>query len=327
MIDTRKNMVDCLSDKQADRIIIIPYADLDNANTGVNIKKQGNRKEIYLKNCCVALLSAKHYNADSDVALVTNIEVPTTYKNLLINNNIKIIKADFDSFRFTENYTWALAFYKLCALKYVLSKFDYKYISYLDSDVYVQSSFENIWKECDYNIMLYDINHGLQVVDYRKFMDETFSFLNNREYITHYGGEFFAAKRENALNFIVLCEKIFSKMIEQNTVTQFGDEFILCIAANEYKNNVKNAGAYVYRYWTDSFRLVSTNYERNRVTVLHVPDEKQRGMIKLFDNYYKKSRIPALNKVYKYLSLSRLSLVTKMKITLKNVLKKYEIYS
>ena len=306
---------------------MIPYADLDNANTGVNITKRSNRKEIYLKNCCVALLSAKRYNKDCDVALVTNIDVPDNYQRLLLRNNIKIISVNFDSFRFADKYTWALAFYKLCALKHVVKEYDYKYYAYLDSDVYVQSSFDCIWKECDCNIMLYDINHGLQVENYRRLMSEVFEFRGKREIITHYGGEFFAANRENSEKFIDSCEKVFAKMNANGTVTQFGDEFILCVAASEYRSIVKNSGAYIYRYWTGSFRLVSTNYERNKVAILHVPDEKQRGMIKLFDKFYRQDKVPELKKVYKILRLSKLDSITKLKIVIKKILKKYETYN
>ena len=72
-----------------DRIILIPYANKDNANTGVNIKDNSGRIDLYLKNCCVALASARYYNPDCDVALATNIDVPSEYLKFLNENNIK----------------------------------------------------------------------------------------------------------------------------------------------------------------------------------------------------------------------------------------------
>ena len=127
-------------------IIIVPYANDVDMCTGVNIKSEDSFN-IYMKNCCVALLSAKKYNADSDVALVTNIEAPEPYKKILCDNEILIIKAPFDAFKFADNYKWGLAFYKLCALKYVVENTEYDFYSYLDADVYIQSSFSNIWRE------------------------------------------------------------------------------------------------------------------------------------------------------------------------------------
>lgn len=103
--------------------------------------------------------------------------------------------------------------------------------------------------------------------------------------VTHYGGEFFAANKEDAQVFSFDCLKIYQKMIERNFVTTHGDEFILSIAAFNMANKVKNAGAYVHRFWTGSLRVISTNYKYDPVTVLHVPAEKQDGMVRLYRYY------------------------------------------
>ncbi len=48
-------------------LICIPFAYEENMNSGVNVSIKGKGKiEIYLKNACVALISAKYYNPDSD---------------------------------------------------------------------------------------------------------------------------------------------------------------------------------------------------------------------------------------------------------------------
>ena len=56
-------------------LILIPYANKEAYKTGVNLCSS-NRLEVYLKNCCVACMSAKQ-NAcqQADVALVTNIDI------------------------------------------------------------------------------------------------------------------------------------------------------------------------------------------------------------------------------------------------------------
>lgn len=44
-------------------LICIPFAYEENMNSGVNVSIKGKGKiEIYLKNACVALISAKYYN-------------------------------------------------------------------------------------------------------------------------------------------------------------------------------------------------------------------------------------------------------------------------
>ena len=293
-------------------LILIPYANKEAYKTGVNLCSS-NRLEVYLKNCCVACMSAKQ-NAcqQADVALVTNIDIPNSYKTILEGNEIKIIKADFDDFNFGGNYMWALAFYKLCALKHVLLETNYDYYAYLDSDVYVQSDFENIWKECDSHIMMYDICHGLQVEHYRHFLDEIKNFTKNigggYNDITHYGGEFFAAKKEDAVMFMSECQQVYAQMTKADFKPTHGDEFIISLAAVKF--NVKNAGAYIYRFWTGSFRLISTCYKYNPVTILHVPAEKEYGMLKLYNKYISKGKIPTKKNVYRLLHLNRRSLRT-----------------
>lgn len=302
-------------------IIMVPYANCKNMKGGVNIN-DNKRFDIYLKNCIISLLSAKEYNPDSDVAFVTNIELPEEHEKVLRNNNILIIKAEFSHFVFPNDYKWGLAFYKLCALKYVVENYNYGFYSYLDSDVYIQSSFDNIFDECKDNMLLYDINHGLQVRDYRLFLEDYHSFTGSGKNITHYGGEFFAASRENAEIFISECHKIYSKMINENFITSFGDEFIISQVAEKQKALVKNAGAYVYRFWTGDFHLVSTCYKYNPIAVIHVPSEKTSGMVNLYNRYFRKGKFPTNEKVHSILGLKHMRLKLIFKLFIKRIIRR-----
>lgn len=122
-------------------LICIPFAYEENMNSGVNVSIKGKGKiEIYLKNACAALISAKYYNPDSDVALVTNFgrwNIPEEFLSIFDKWEIKVMEIPFDQFRFQGSYTWALAFYKLCVLK-KLSCMKYESICYMDTDVYIQ---------------------------------------------------------------------------------------------------------------------------------------------------------------------------------------------
>jgi hypothetical protein len=298
-------------------IIYIPFAYSDKKQSGVNISNTANKREVYEKNLCVALISAKYNNPNSDVALVTNIEISQEYAVILNNHDIKQIIIPFDMFLFPDVYKWGLAFYKLCSLYHIVREYEYDCYCYLDADVYVQHSLSYIWEECKQNILLYDINHGLQVADYRRFVSELRDFQVN-EYITHYGGEFFAANHENAILFSEKCLEIFEQMLQQAFETTIGDEFVLSLAAQKMQN-IKNAGAYIYRYWTGTFRLVSTNYLFNEVLILHVPSEKQTGMIVLFDRYIRRGCQLSNRTVHRVLHLSTPSFKTRLKNCLKTI--------
>ncbi len=305
---------------------MIPYADLQEYNSGVNITKGVAHKEIYMKNCCVACLSAQEKNQGiSDVALVTNIAVVEPYRSLLLQQGIKIYQIPFDKFDFGGDYTWSLAFYKLCALYHICRESHYIYYAYLDSDVYFQSDFSAIWAECDHHIMLYDINHGYQVEHYRHFLKEVDEFLSSSTYITHFGGEFFAAEQQHAILFSQKCLDVYEEMRKRNFVTTHGDEFILSIVASQMKSIIKNAGAYICRYWTAGFRLVSTNYCYNPVVVLHVPSEKQSGMLNIYHYFLKHGKMPPAQQVWRKLHLNKISLTVRIKIIAKKILGK--IYS
>lgn len=305
-------------------LFMIPYAHLELYQGGVNLSAQkAQQQEIYLKNCCIACLSArKHLDVQDDVALVTNIDIPQPYSALLQEKDVRIIQLPFDMFHFDRTYPWSLAFYKLCALYHLCRESDYAFYAYADSDVYIQQSFAHIWQECTQNILLYDINHGLQTTNYVHFLSEVQAFISERRYITHYGGEFFAANRENAQIFSDVCRKIFQQMQASDFTTTHGDEFILSVAASKLSDQIKNAGAYVHRFWTGAFRLTSTNYAFNPVAVLHVPSEKEHGMLRLFRYYTAKRTLPARKQVWKILHLQSMDFRIAVKTRIKALLRK-----
>ena len=113
-------------------------------------------------------------------------------------------------FDFPDSYRWALAFYKLCALYEICRKTNYDNYAYVDSDVFVQKSFNDIWEECRHNILMYDIGEGLHSDEYRHFINEVWqTTIVGKSLITHYGGEFFAASRERAIAFSLYSKTIF----------------------------------------------------------------------------------------------------------------------
>ena len=296
-------------------LFFVPFAFDENKMTGVNVK--GNAANVYLKNLCVSLISAKKATPNIDVALVSNINIPKEQEKLLLDNNILIFIEPFDSFVFDDNYLWCLAFYKLCALEKMVTKYDYDNYIYTDADVFVQKSLDKVFLELKDNILLYDINHGLFVRDYQIILDE-FKSYGIDSYITHYGGEFFGASRKNASMFVSQCKSVFDEMIQKNISTTKGDEFITSIAASKMRNIIKNAGAYIYRFWTGSFYLISTCFKFNEIAILHLPSEKEKGMLKLYDYFIKKHSFPSKEKIYKICHLNH----QPIKFKIKNLLRK-----
>lgn len=308
----------------ARNLIMVPYAYVKDMSSGINIKNQNKSFDTYLKACCVALASAKKYNSSSDthVALVTNIDVPDTYKKVLDAHNIHIFNIPFDTFQFASDYRWAAAFYKLCALYHIARETSYENYCYIDTDVYVQGAFDNIWRETEEHILLYDTCQGFNTRIYKSFYNETSAFRGENKPLTFWGGEFFASNKQNALIFSEKCLEIYNKMQEKSFYTENGDEFIIGVAAAELKSAIKNAGAYIFRFWTGNFYLVSTCYAYNAVAALHVPAEKEKGFIKIFDKYVKKGALPKNHKAHKLLHISQRPFISSLKHHIKTILQK-----
>lgn len=302
------------------KIIFCAFASDSKKQTGVNMLRVKGSKNIYFKNICVALLSAKKNNLDCDVALVTNSELPDEYVDFFKKNELIIINKEFNDFVFDDKCKWGLAFYKLCALDYVTNNYDYDNIAMIDCDTFTQSSFDNIWKECEENILLYDICEGLQIPDYHRFLKDISYYFDKTNYITHYGGEFIASKRERLKNFIKDLHEIYLSFNKNNILLECGDEVLISIAASFEKNKkiIKNAGAYIFRYWTGTFRLISTSYVKNPVTIVHLPDEKTRGLCRIYKKF-KRNRNVSNKRMHSICHLKKPSIRVWLKIRLKKI--------
>ena len=66
-------------------LIFAAYAD--------NIQdKCGSSTDMYLQNACCCLLSAKYHNPEDQVSLITNCEIPTSYRDLLTASIVIIMQ-------------------------------------------------------------------------------------------------------------------------------------------------------------------------------------------------------------------------------------------
>ena len=298
-------------------IVFCAYAYKEDYQSGHNIQAQ-DTKNVYLQNSLVALKSCKHFNKDTEVALVTNLKLEQYRSNLFQKNGIKVFEVKYNAFVFEKEYGWSLAFYKLCALKYI-ANLHYENIVLLDTDTYTQRTFEDIWKECEKNLLLCDISRGLYNRDYKVFCNEAQEFLSTTEYLTRWGGEFIAGSKKRILRFLNKCEEVYAEMVKRKFITINGDEFIESIAAWYMKDEIKNAAAYIFRYWTAyRWHYVCSNYQSNPVCVLHCPREKDHGFVKIFNYIKKHEKLPKIKKVYRML---RLDLTSYIKIeTVKNIL-------
>jgi len=307
----------------AKHLIMIPYAHISTMETGVNVgnKDRSKQKEMYLKNCCVALVSAKVHNPEADVALVTNIEVPHSFLTILEQAGVAVIYVPFDRFNFGDKYVWGLAFYKLCAQYHISHNTEYEAVACLDSDIYIQSSFEPVWEAAKTAPVFYRLGTGTAETTSSKIYAEAAEFRGKNEAFTHYGGEFFAASSETMRSITEQEEAIFLEMLERGFRVSTGDEFISSQIANDMKDGIFLANDFVFRFWTGTYRSISPAYKTTLVC-LHVPAEKEAGMLRIFDGYVSRGQVPPREKVWDLLHISHRSPKDTVKAAIKKIIKR-----
>lgn len=263
----------------------------------------GAQVSDYLRLAAVSLASARTHNPECDVALVTNVEVPSEFMPLFADVGIEVIPCPFDEFRFDASTPWSLAFYKLRALDHVVRTRDYDNILLLDADTYVTASLADVWKECSRHVLLLNIQHSLSAPQAEQMNREHAELFGREAFLTNYGGEFVAGSREKLRRFLDTCAGIHRRMVERRFTTRHGDEFILSAAAEQSLGLVKDAGAYASRYWTQSFYLVSTNHQSNAVCVWHLPAEKRFALPRAYRYLARHGHVPSARRMRAWCNL------------------------
>ena len=274
-------------------LIMNAFAFKENYKTSMQLQGKMDDKKLalYMENIFVSLKSAALKNPQDDVMLVVNAEIPLQYKTLFEKENIKVKEIPFDRFVMPDNFVWALAFFKLCALSYVVEEENYDKYLLLDTDTITQECYEEMWEECETGVILYPLGHSYHHHDRERIREDYFRLYEKPMNLVHYGGEYVCGNRTDLCTFMTECQEVYDRMKEKNFQVDdhTGDEKILSIAAAKGKTTeIVAAVPYIYRYWTNDFYLISTNTVYNPVCIWHLPDEKEHAM-RYFYRYYRKN--------------------------------------
>lgn len=257
--------------------------------------------ELYMKNIFVSLKSAKLHNPEDDVMLVTNVALPRQYEELFAAHDILVKIIPFETFVMPKQFVWSLAFFKLCALDYVVKHMAYEHIVLLDADTVTMHPYTDMWQEADEGIMLFEVGHSYSHPDRWAITDAYHKLYQTKKgSITHIGGEYVCGRREALIEYMNVCMQIYEDVKKSGfeVFEHAGDEFILSVAAHKI-TNVINASPYIFRYWTEDFYLISTNTVANPVCIWHLPSEKDTGMLRLYHYYQKHNCFPEAEKCAK----------------------------
>lgn len=266
-----------------------------------------NRGRAAYDRCTVvALCSAKAQNPGCTVALVTNDAVPEPFSSQLQRAGVEIWQCPFDRFRVAAETNWALAFYKLCALQWVLDYKDFDALAMLDVDTYCQHPLDDLWREAREAVLLYQVPHAASQ-PMAQAISENYDKLEPQgapHVLTHFGGELVCGNAARLRDLMAHCTAVFEGYAALGLTPREGDEAIWCAAA--YRSlragqPVRAANAYLFRYWLGGrFYFVSTNYCLDPVCVLHLPGAaKDRQFPLLYRYYTRHGAFPPAEKVHR----------------------------
>ncbi len=288
--------------------------------------------EIYLKNAFVLLKSVQKFNTDVDVALVVNFHLSDFFKDLFSSNNIAVYQIEFQDYLMPPDFTWSLAFFKIAALKWINSNTDYRYCLQLESDEVCISNFDDMWQELDHSLLTvfspFRKEHPVRQKYTRAFQ------LIHKDYrgdvIGKTGAGFIAGSKENLTKFVEVCDEIYDGLkgnldkVDKN----IGDELYTSLYCSLHPECVKPANPYIDIYWTGNFYFVSTNYCFDAVSIIHLPGEKNAGLIVLYNYYLRKGRLPSNEYIFKLMGLPKTKAPFSLRKTLfkfSNKLKNYKL--
>ena len=277
------------------------YREGDAANLG---------RVVYDRCTVVALCSAKLQNPACTVALVTNTAVPEPYRGQLTAAGVEIWDCPFDRYRVPAETNWSLAYYKLCAMEWVLENRTFANAVMVDLDTFTQYPLDDLWQECREAVLMYQVPHAAS---------QTMTAAISRCYdavvpdsaphsLTHFGGELVAGSHTRLTDFMAQCHRYFAELQAQGITPREGDEAVWCGAAyrsQQAGQPVRAANAYIFRYWLGGhFYFVSTNYTLDPVCILHLPGSaKDRQLKLLYKAYARRGSFPSLPKIYRLCGL------------------------
>ena len=266
-------------------------------NDGANSEKA---VRIYVQNALVSLASVKMNNPQVECILNCDFDIDSDLAKEFEKLDIRIHRIPFGKYSSDDRYIWAITQYKFDSLSHMLDIMqDGDRMIQLDADTVCVGNLDEIYQEADEGIILYVIDHGY-CEEHRSCIRRNCARLYGENVcnVIHYGGEFFAGCKKYMTDFLISCQEVMDKMKKTVDLEPWDDEQVISIAASYLlKGRIYPAGAYISRYWTNRFYLVSTNYCYNPVKIWHLPAEKKYGMMVLFNYYMQRRKLPSIRKI------------------------------
>lgn len=267
------------------------------------MEQSGKAVEVYIKNTIISLISIKHHNPNTDVALVTNIVLDEKWNKMLIDKGIYVWQCDYENYRMPAEIVYSLSYYKLCAFDYILKNTDYDKMCFVDCDTFGVGSFDMIWEEVESAFLMIPNDYAINAKIRCEITDLHARIMAKKNRIVpHISSGFIAGKRTDVKVVMERCQHVYNAIITMHDVAPVGgDEVIWSIALADYEGKMYCPRAYVLLanigvkdYWVDK-----ADYEDENIVLWHLPTEKRYALIWAYNKYVQTGMFPSIKEMAK----------------------------
>ena len=266
--------------------------------------------ELYIKNSLVCFSSLRINGGLKEMKLLLfiNWDMSAEWRAAFEKEGVELIYLPFGKYAIGSSFAWGIVQYRYDVMEYLSEHLDdMDRILMLDTDIYCAGSLRPLFEEMDDRLLLYDVQHSCDNPERKVILDNLEKIYGERRYFTHWGGEFTGCRVKTLRRLFEGCRKVMVDSAKVSDLVNFNDEHITSAAADRDEElKAAPANAYVCRFWTiRNFYLSGTNYRFNRVVLWHMPAEKKRTMLWLYDHYIKNGSYPSDEKIARIMGLPK----------------------
>ncbi|MFR5356427.1 MAG: hypothetical protein ACLTI1_10365 [Clostridia bacterium] len=271
-----------------------------------SVQNVDSAMNVYLENALVSLASAKQTTPDAVCILNCNFEIPERYQKTAEAAGVEIHQVPYGKYKSNEDFPWSITQYKFDSMEHAIGLMkEEDCLLMLDTDTVCVQNLDEIFEEAKTGLILYATHHGYkQKIRQQMLQNYQKMYGIERKNLVHYGGEFLAGSKAVLSELLDDCSKAITKARETQGLHPWADEEVFSIAVAEFwHKKIYPANAYIYRFWTNEFYLVTTNYYYDPLRIWHLPAEKNYGMVLLYEYFEKNHRFPSMEQMAKMVGM------------------------
>lgn len=297
--------------QEKSNLIFEALAFLENYAPSPSMMQQSNSAkhyEVYLKNTAISLLTLRLHNPNTDIALVTNIDLEAHWLDLFRKHNILVFNCPYDNYQMPRELVYSLSYYKLCAYDYVLKNTQYERFCFVDCDTFGVGNFDPIWMEADSALLMIPNDYTL-TAPIRKEINLLYQrMFTETKIVPHISSGFIAGTRADITKVLSQCALVHQKLKNlPDANPRGGDEVIWSLALANCPVSIYSPKGYVLlsNVGLKEYKVDKDDFRDPDIVIWHLPTEKRYALIWAYNYLVKKGYPPCIEKMAKACRLRR----------------------